>query len=110
MAVIGSFKLAKSGGWEGFIRTLTINEKIRLATNDDRVSENAPAFRIMLGWQRIGDAWDERTEGKEPRDYLRLRIDDPAFATPLSLALFINDDGESARLVWNRCREGHHER
>lgn len=102
MMIIGSFKLAKTGGWEGTIRTLTINEKVRLVPNDDRMSANAPAFRVMLGWRRIGDAWEAKSDARPPRDYLRLRIDDPAFAMPLRVALLINDDGGSARLIWNR--------
>jgi len=107
MAVIGTFKLAKNGGWEGNIRTLCVDQKIRLVPNDDQVNKNAPAFRVMLGWQRIGEAWEKKTEGETPRDYLSVRIDDPNFAVPLRAALFLDDDGASARLVWSRQQTTH---
>jgi len=100
MAVIGTFKPSRQGGWEGSIRTLAIERKVRLVPNDDRSSEATPAFRLMMGWQRIGDAWEARFEGKNPRDYLRVRIDDPW--CPITAALFESADGMSAQLVWTR--------
>jgi uncharacterized protein (DUF736 family) len=57
---IGAFKLARDGGWEGEIRTLTLNAKLRLVPNDDRAQANAPMFRVMLGAVRIGDVWEAR--------------------------------------------------
>src|SRR3546814_2610681 len=62
MSVIGIFKPSKEGGWEGNLRTLGINERLRLVPNDDRSSDDAPAFRVMLGRQRIGDAWEACTQ------------------------------------------------
>jgi uncharacterized protein (DUF736 family) len=105
MSTIGHFKLAKDGGWTGIIRTLTINTKVRLVPNDNRDQENAPAYRVLIGYDRIGDAWEARTTGEEPRSYLRVRFDDPALAEPISAALFFNDDGASAKLLWDRRRQ-----
>jgi len=105
MAVIGTFKLIKSGGWEGTIRTLMINEKIRLVPNDNRTSTDAPTFRIMLGWSKIGDAWEAETDSLPPKAYLSLRIDDPAFPAPMRAALFPDEDATTARLVWSRLSE-----
>jgi uncharacterized protein (DUF736 family) len=105
MTVLGTFKPMRNGGWEGTVHTLTMTAKIRLVPNDDRVSENAPAFRVMLGWQRIGDAWQAQTDGKPPKDYLSVRLDDPAFPAPVRAALFADEDGAAARLLWNRFRE-----
>ncbi|HEY9578289.1 MAG TPA: DUF736 family protein [Rhizorhapis sp.] len=102
MSVIGIFKPSKEGGWEGNLRTLGINERLRLVPNDDRSSDDAPAFRVMLGRQRIGDAWEACTQDGKERDYLRLRLDDPGFARPMTAALFPDDDGETARLMWRR--------
>ena len=48
--IIGRFKRSKQGGWEGEISTLAIQRQIRLVPNDDRVSDRAPSFRVMLGW------------------------------------------------------------
>ncbi len=104
--VLGMFKLSKDGGWEGAIRTLTIDRKIRLAPNDNRTHPNAPAFRVMSGWQAIGDAWEAHTHGDKPREYLFVEIDDPF--CPLRLVLIPAKDGATARLVLNWSQEAPH--
>ncbi|MFV0644982.1 MAG: DUF736 domain-containing protein [Sphingomonadaceae bacterium] len=81
------------------INTLTIQRKLRLVPNDNRVSNNAPAFRVMLGWQAIGEAWEKQSRSDPPREYLRVRIDDPL--CPISAALFPDDEGLSATMVMN---------
>jgi len=102
MSVIGTFTPAKDGGWTGAIHTLTINTKVRLVPNDNRDNENAPVFRVFVGQSRVGDAWAARSGGDNPKDYLRVRLDDPGLPEPLSAALFQSDDGNGAQLVWNR--------
>lgn len=102
MAQIGSFTLAKDGGWTGSIRTLTIDAKVRLVPNDNRENENAPAFRVFVGQFRIGDAWEAQSGGDNPKYYLRVRFDDPSLSEPISAALFPSEDGGEAQLVWNR--------
>lgn len=95
---IGRFKRSKQGGWEGEIDTLTINKRrIRLVPNDNRVNDNAPAFRVMLGWNLIGDAWEKQSRNDPPRDYLRVEIDDPH--CPIVAALFPDAEGLSAKLI-----------
>ena len=103
---IGAFTLSNDGGWAGSIRTLTIDAKVRLVPNDDRTHDNAPAFRVLVGNARIGDAWDARTNGDNPKYYLRVRLDDPSLSKPFTAALFPSEEGSRARLVWNRRREG----
>lgn len=102
MALIGMFTPAKHGGWTGSIRTLTIDAKVRIVPNDNRDSDNAPAFRVFIGRSRIGEAWPARTSGDNPKDYLRVRFDDPSLPEPVSAALFQSGDGSSAQLVWSR--------
>ncbi len=102
MSIIGRFTLAKDGGWIGTIRTLTIDAKVRLVPNDNREHENAPAFRVFLGPSRIGDAWAARSGGDSPKDYLRIKLDDPSLPEPISVALFPSEEGTEAQLVWNR--------
>ncbi len=104
MSVIGTFIPAKDGGWTGSIRTLTINAKLRLVPNDNRDNENAPLFRVFTGHSRVGDAWAARSGGDVPKDYLRVRLDDPSLPEPISAALFQSEDGKEAQLVWNRRR------
>lgn len=94
---IGRFKRSKQGGWEGEINTLTIQRKVRLVPNDNRVSESAPAFRIMLGWQVIGDAWEKQSRRDPPREYVHLQIDDPL--CPIRAVLFPDAEGMTARMI-----------
>ena len=105
MSTIGHFILAKDGGWTGSIRTLTIDAKLRLVPNDNRDHENAPAFRVFVGTSRIGDAWEARSGGDQPKDYLRVKLDDPSLPEPISAALFPSEEGTEAQLVWSRRRE-----
>ena len=102
MAVIGTFIPAKYGGWIGRIRTLTINTNVRFAPNDNRENNASPTFRVFVGYSHIGEAWATHSNGNPPKDYLRVRIDDPSLAQPLNAALFPGCDGRRARLVWKR--------
>lgn len=102
MSIIGTFTPGKNGGWEGTIRTLTIDVKARLVPNDNQDSERAPAFRVFAGRSELGAAWRERSGGETPRDYLSVRLDDPSLPEPISAAMFEAEDGMEAQLVWNR--------
>jgi uncharacterized protein (DUF736 family) len=102
MTVIGNFTPAKDGGWTGAIRTLVINAKVRLVPNDNRESENAPAFRVLVGHSRIGDAWEARSGDEIRKEYLRLKLDDPCLGEPINAALFPAEDRQTAQLVWSR--------
>jgi uncharacterized protein (DUF736 family) len=104
MSTIGTLTPSKEGGWIGTIHTLTMNTKIRLVPNDNRDNENAPAFRVFVGKSRVGDAWAARSTAETPREYLRVKLDDPSLPEPLNAALFWSEDGNEAQLVWNRRR------
>ncbi len=105
MAVIGTFTPAKDGGWVGTIRTLTINTKVRLVPNDDRSSKRAPAFRVFVGHSRIGEAWEPKTGGLSPKDYLRVKLDDPMLPASITAVIFVSETGESAQMHWGRRRQ-----
>lgn len=102
MAVIGTFTPAKDGGWIGTIRTLTIDVKVRLVPNDDRTGTKAPAFRVFVGNSRIGDAWEAKTGGLSPKDYLRVRLDDPMLSEPINAAMVASENGDMAQMLWSR--------
>jgi len=99
--VIGRFKRSKQGGWEGEIETLTIKRRIRLVPNDNRMADNAPAFRVMLEWDDIGEAWERVSRGDPPRQYLRVRMEDPFCPNPINAVLWPDNEGLKARLVVN---------
>jgi uncharacterized protein (DUF736 family) len=102
MATIGTFVPTKDGGWTGHIRTLMIDVKVRLVPNDNKENEAAPAFRVFAGDAEIGAAWRKRSGGDEPKDYLSVKLDDPALPDWISAAMFEASDGNELRLVWNR--------
>lgn len=102
MAIIGTFTPAKDGGWVGTIRTLTMDAKVRLVPNDDRTSKKAPAFRVFVGNSRIGDAWEAKTGGVSPKDYLRVKLDDPILPQPMNAAMFVSESGGGAQMFWSR--------
>ena len=104
MSIIGTFTPDKNGGWEGHIRTLTIDVKARLVPNDNQEGERAPAFRVFAGHSELGAAWRERSSGENPRDYLSVRLDDPSLSGPISAAMFEAVDGKEAQLIWTRRR------
>jgi uncharacterized protein (DUF736 family) len=104
MAIIGTFTLAKDGGWTGMIRTIALDSKLRLVPNDNRDNERAPMFLAFIGQSRVGDAWQARTNTDPARDYLQVKLDDPTWPGPVSMALFPSEDGTKAQLVWSRLR------
>jgi uncharacterized protein (DUF736 family) len=73
-----------------------------LGPNDNRAHGNASTFRVMIGESGIGDAWEARSGGETPKNYLRVRFDDPGLYEPISAALFPAEDGGTAQLVWRR--------
>ncbi len=104
MSVIGTFSATKEGGWTGSIRTLTIDVKVRFVPNDNKENEAAPAFRIFAGESEIGAAWRKRGSSENARDYLSVRLDDPALPEGISAAMFAAADGKESQLVWNSKR------
>ena len=99
MATIGSFTASKDG-FTGTIRTMTINVKVKIVINQNKMSDSAPDYRVYAGQSELGAAWKAQTKGDEPQDYLSILLDDPSFAEPVRAALFYED--ETAYLVWNR--------
>lgn len=109
MAVIGHFRQSRSGGWEGQIRTLSLNVSLRLQPNDDRAHPKAPAFRAMIGRSHVGDAWEHVRRTNPPRPMLRVTLDDPLLPAPIEAALLPDEVGESAVLVWQRPSRRRHD-
>lgn len=99
---IGHFRRSRSGGWEGDVRTVTLDFRLRLKPNDDRTHPNAPAFRAMVGWSHVGDGWETRTRSRPSRPMVRVHLDDPLFVAPITMALLPDEDGETAVMVWQR--------
>ena len=100
MPVIGNFKADKDG-YSGSIRTLTLNAKVRIIANDQKQSQGAPDFRVLVGVMEIGAAW-RKSSADDQSSYLSVRLDDPSFVEPIRAALLEKSDDGVLRLLWRR--------
>jgi uncharacterized protein (DUF736 family) len=102
MANIGTFR--KSGQeFQGEIRTLSVQARVRIVPEANRANDNAPSHRVFVGRAEIGAAWSKRSN--EGRDYLSVKLDDPSFTSPIYANLFDEPDGETFTLIWSRGRK-----
>jgi len=100
MANIGTLT-AQNDGFTGTVRTLTLNVKVKFISND-KVSENAPDFRIQAtGGYDIGAAWKKVSQSERP--YLSVALDDPTFPATIYARLIEDDDG-AHQLIWSRSK------
>ncbi|WBM38695.1 DUF736 domain-containing protein [Alcaligenes faecalis] len=99
MANIGTFT-AENNGYTGTLRTLTLNVKVKLVSNDSD-NEKAPDFRVQTASHDIGAAWKKTSEAG--RTYLSVTIDDPSFPAPIYARLIEGEDG-SHDLLWTRSK------
>ncbi len=104
MAQIGSFTHI-GDGYNGRLRTLTLDVELTLIPVEDTDAKNAPNYRIHLGSDakglEVGAAW--KRKGEKAGDYVSLLIDDPAFRQPIRAYLFQSTSNvKSFHLLWNR--------
>ena len=102
MATIGQFRPLENG-YEGTISTLSLARKVRIVQNDKKKSDKSPDFFVKTGQCDLGFARYKMSEGKNPRSYLSVYLDDPSFQEPIWAALFERDG--KAELVWNRSKK-----
>ena len=101
MAIIGTFTRTEDGKFTGSLRTLTLSCKLQFVPETNKSKESAPDYRIFLGSIEAGAAW-QRTARDSGRDYWSVRLDDPAFPTPLFASLVEAEDGKTLNLLWSR--------
>ena len=105
MAIIGTFTRSADGKLSGSLKTLTLNTKLQFVPETNKSKDSAPDFRIFPGTnQEIGAAW-KRTARDGGREYLSVKLDDPAFAAPLFASLVGTDDDKVFNLLWSRRTE-----
>jgi uncharacterized protein (DUF736 family) len=98
MATIGTFAKSENG-YAGFVRTLTVNAKIRLPAEKEK--DNAPDYRVFAGTAEIGAAWKKTSEAG--REYLSVKLDDPSLPAAIYASLVETEgDKESFSLIWSR--------
>lgn len=105
MTQIGHFTRTPDG-FQGHLRTLSLDVDLCIVAADPSDTENAPDYRIHRGTDdegpEVGAGW-KRT-GERAGAYVSLHIDDPVLAQPISANLFrSSDDGAEHHLLWNRA-------
>ncbi len=93
----------------GHISTLNLKLKFQLKKNENRQSDNAPDYMILVkgvdGETPVGAAWNKTSQkfslGDEPREYISMSFDDPSFPHALHVAAFQVGDGHWD-IVWRR--------
>jgi len=111
MSKIGYLISADTGQGEelhGEVRTLDLQQKIKLLPNRNKSSADAPDFIISaLGFNgddiQIGAAWRKMKErlGAPPVHFISLSMDDPSFSCALNVAAFKTDD-DRYEITWRR--------
>jgi uncharacterized protein (DUF736 family) len=99
MATIGTFTSTENG-FTGFIRTLALNVKARIARVENP-SDKGPQFRIFAGAVELGAAWQKRSNESD-RDYLSVKLDDPSFPAPIYATLTEVEGEDGYHLIWSR--------
>jgi uncharacterized protein (DUF736 family) len=103
--IIGNFTYNPArDSYTGFIDTLTVSRPAVTFRPTGAKDGKAPGYRVEVstrdGLVELGAAWQKRSE--EGRDYLSVKLDDPALATPINCALVGAGEAEGFNLVWSR--------
>ena len=102
MNCIGTF-VAPPDGFEGRLRTLTIDSALTIVATEPGDTDNAPDYRIMSGEgdaaYEVGAGW--KHVGDKAGPFVAVVIDDPALVQPLRANLF-RSDSSSHVLMWSR--------
>ena len=99
MATIGTFTANSKGEIAGVIKTLTLNAKATLRPID-KESEKAPDYRLAVGSVECGAGWKKTS--RENRDYISVKLDDPAFPAPIDATLSETETAGEYALIWSR--------
>ena len=102
MATIGTFTRNQDGTFQGSIRTLSLNTKVRFVPIGATESDKAPDLRAYAGIGiEFGAAWTKRTKDGA-RVYHSVKLDDPSFSNPIYASLVETADANTFSLVWSR--------
>jgi uncharacterized protein (DUF736 family) len=103
--IIGNFTYNETQDtFTGELATLEVGARKVMFRPIEARTDKAPHYRVV-GLSKSGDvefgaAWKKRSE--EGRDYLSVKLDDPALTQPLNCALVDQSDSEGFILVWSR--------
>jgi uncharacterized protein (DUF736 family) len=103
--IIGNFDYNEAQDtFTGELATLEVGARTVMFRPNEAKTDKAPNYRIVsvtkTGDVEFGAAWKKRSE--EGRDYLSVKLDDPALTQPLNCALVEAGNSEGFILVWSR--------
>ena len=102
MATIGTFTRNEDGIFQGSIKTLSLNTKVRFVPSPVTDNDKAPDLRAYAGnGIEFGAAWTKRTKDGA-RAYHSVKLDDPSFPAPLYASLVEATETGTYNLVWSR--------
>jgi uncharacterized protein (DUF736 family) len=103
--IIGNFTYDQArDSYTGELATLEVGARKVVFRPNEAKTDKAPNYRV-IGLSKTGDvefgaAWKKRSE--EGREYLSVKLDDPALTQALNCALVESGDTEAFILVWSR--------
>ncbi|MBB3880244.1 DUF736 domain-containing protein [Sphingomonas pseudosanguinis] len=106
MTQIGEFTKLKTG-YDGRIRTLSLNITVAVVAAEPSDTENAPDYRVHAEGEdgpEIGAGWKRSSD--KAGAFVSIQLDDPTLPQPIRANLFQNgDDKTSWSLHWSRPRD-----
>jgi uncharacterized protein (DUF736 family) len=103
--IIGNFTYTlKNDSYAGTVRTVTLPEAKYEFRPVAEPTEKGPSHRVFVKGSanatEVGAAWKRKSA--QGREFLSVRLDDPALPRALYAALIPSEDGASAALIWSR--------
>ena len=104
MPAIGHVTKQATGGYKGYLKTLSIRAEIDLVPNASKSADNQPDFRVLTQGVEIGAAWI-RTGETSGKEYVSLSLAAPEFG-PRKLYANLGraagqDDDDTFAVIWN---------
>lgn len=82
---------ATATGFAGEIKTMTLTMAVQVVPHGKGAGDIGPTHKVYSGDIEIGAAWERHESGQ---NFYRLRLDDPAFASPVDGTLLRAPSGE----------------
>ncbi|MEA2823011.1 MAG: hypothetical protein QOJ86_5015 [Bradyrhizobium sp.] len=103
--IIGNFDYdPQTDTYTGFVKTLSVQHSGIVLRPDEKTGVKGPDYRVVFDAEEyaseIGAAWKRTSEAGQ--EFLSVSIDDPSFERPINAALFLDDEDNTAALLWNR--------
>jgi uncharacterized protein (DUF736 family) len=105
--IIGNFDYDSAADtFQGNLMTLIVQYYGICFRPVEKSGDKEPDYRVIAtteqGPVEFGAAWKRTSE--RGQEFLSVSLDDPSFSAPINAALFPDEGGKTAKLVWNRAK------